>query len=136
MPDIQRWIFTDPHSAETYTVPINPNKMSDPEAKQRDFQFGSRSRSTALAAPDAIRGIENPAQLVEWTFEGVIYHQDHHDALEHWARKPEEVEITDHFGRVWEVVMVAFVPSERRPTPNKPWRFTYEMRATVIERKA
>lgn len=134
MPVIQRWIFHDPEEAETWTVPINPNKMTDPLARSRDFRFGVSSRSNNISAPAAIRGLEAAAQQpVEWTFGGVIHKQVHHDSLEYWARKPGEIEITDHFGRVWTVAIKTFEPTERRPTLSKPWRFTYEMRALVLE---
>lgn len=135
MPVIQRWIFHDPAEAETWTVPINPNEMTDPESRTRAFNFGVASRSSNVSAPAAIRGIEAASQQpVEWSFGGVIHTQDHHDKLEHWARKPGEIEVTDHFGRTWVVVMKTFEPTERRPTLSKPWRFTYTMRALVLER--
>lgn len=136
MPAIQRWIFHDPDTDETWTVPINPNSMTDPENRTRDFQFGVRSRSANIPAPAAIRGIENPLPIIEWEFGGVIHTQVHHDTLEYWSRKPGEIEITDHFGRTWVVLMKTFEPTERRPTPSKPWRFSYEMHADVLERVA
>lgn len=136
MPVIQRWIFHDPDLDETWTVPINPNSMTDPENRTRAFTFGIRSRSSNISAAGAIRGIETASPIVEWEFGGVIHTQEHHDNLEYWARKPGEIEITDHFGRTWVVLMKTFEPTERRPTPSKPWRFTYEARAEVLERLA
>lgn len=134
--DTKRWIFFDPETDETWTVPINPNTMTDPEAKQRSFQFGVASRSSARSNRSVIRTFESAAQPIEWTFGGVIHTQDHYEKLERWARKPMDIHITDHLERTWHVVMKTFEPTERRPTMRKPWRFSYEMRALILGRLA
>lgn len=130
---ITRWLFHDPATGESWTVPINPNEMTDPMARTRNFQFGVASRSSNLPAPAVIRGIENASEPVEWSFGGVIQTQDHHERLESWSRRPGEITITDHFARTWTVLMKTFEPTERRPTLSKPWRFTYTMRALVLD---
>jgi hypothetical protein len=133
--DIVRWVFHDPSIPESWTVPINPNSMTDPEAKVRAYQFGTASRSSSLSN-QVIRTFESPSQPASWEFGGVIHTQEHHDELERWARKPMDVQITDHLERTWHVVMKSFEPTERRPTPNKPWRFTYSMHALILGRLA
>lgn len=128
----ERWTFLDPATSETWTVPINPNTMTDPTNRQRRYQHSYQGTTNLDDA--RFRSLETAAPIVEWTFGGVIQTKDHHDKLEHWARKESKVHITDHLGRTFAVVMRTFEPKERRPTPAKPWRFTYEMRAYVLRR--
>lgn len=121
---VLRWVFDDTASSDIWTVPINPNKMTDPEARDRAFSH------------IAGRTFEDPGTAVEWEFEGVIQTQAHHDELERWAKKSTPVEITDHLGRTWQVLLKSFKPEERRPTMRKPWRFTYSMKSLILRRVA
>lgn len=125
---VLRWVFRDTASDERYQVPINPNQMTDPLARQRVFAYVSYDRNNRF------RSFETPANIVEWSFSGVIYRKQHHDALLAWSKKEANVQITDHLSRTWEVIFKSFDPVERRPTPLKPWRFTYTMTAMVLRK--
>lgn len=107
-------------------MPINPDSMTSPHpTKNLTFAKGIRrghSRS---------RTFMTPPPPVEWTWEGPIRTQAHHDALEEWATKGE-VHVTDHLGRSWAVVMQSFDPIDRRPTPQTPWRMRYSMTALIL----
>lgn len=125
-----RWVFHDPSTAESYQVPINPNQMSDPQNRQRVMTYSNYDRNGRF------RTFETPAQIVEWSFGGVMHTEEHYKALEFWSKKSTTVQITDHLGRTWAVVMKSFEPVEVRPTALKPWRFTYTMKAVVLRRLA
>lgn len=122
-----RWTLTDPATAETWTMPINPDSMTSPHPPKDFASFakgikGGHNRSRSFMVP---------ASPVEWTWEGAIRTPEHHDALEAWSKKGT-VRVTDHLGRTWEVVMQRFEPSDRRPTPNTPWRMRYSMTALIL----
>ena len=130
-----RWTFVDSVANESYTVPINPNEAGSP--------FPTRALKSAQANwADVSRGLqrlrvfESPPEPVDWSFSGVIRTQEHHDALLRWANKNNEVSVSDHLGRTFEVIIKAFRPVERRPTPNVSWRMTYTVQALVLRRVA
>lgn len=128
-----RWNFLDTVTDETWTVPINPNTMTDPLGVTREFQFGA-AHGQVDGGGGRPRTLEGKPQIVDWSFGGVIYTKAHYDKLNYWAQKTTAVRIKDHLGRTFEVAMKSFEPVDRRPTPAKPWRFTYTMRALVLRR--
>lgn len=123
-----RWQFQDTETNETWTMPINPNKMSSPEfARNLRYAYGLKR------GLDRPRTMARPPSIVDLTWGGVIYTQEHHDKLAYWARKEVPVILTDHMGRSWEVVMKSFVPTDRRPKNSEQRsRFTYEMSALIM----
>ena len=131
-----RWVLEDLVAAETYTFPINPKTAGAP--------FGSRSLTCAQARgwvdQDAglnrLRMFESPARPVDWEFGGSIRTQEHHDALLYWSKKSNEVRVSDHLERTFEVIIRAFRPVDERPTPTIPWRMSYTMNALVLRRVA
>lgn len=125
-----RWVFTDLTTAATYTVPLNPNVMTSPypqKAKQPMPQFARSGQGTAIASPTL---------AFQWTFGGSIRSQAHHDALAAWAAKEYPVTITDHYGRIFVVVLQHFQPDEKRPSKQFPWKFNYTMVTLMLERLA
>lgn len=123
-----KWVLNDPDTAETWTMPINPDSMSSPHpAKPLRHAYGVR---TGLHRARTFMAAQAP---VRWTFGGVIRTQAHYDALEDWASK-DIVHITDHLARTWVVVMQGFDPVDRRPTPQTPWRLRYQMQTLILRR--
>lgn len=122
------WVLSDPVTAATWTMPINPDKMTSPHPRktlQHVRGTDGKARSTA-----------GRKQAVEWSWEGVIRSQAHYDALLEWAQKPYPIEVTDHFGHTWSVVIQAFLPVDRRPNPRTPIRLRYTMQTLNLGRVA
>lgn len=124
-----RWTLGDPATGDQWQMPINPDSMTPVPLVARSFRHGpgglsdSRPR-TFMKAPD-------PTYL-EWS--GVIRSKAHYDALDYWAKKPNEVMVVDHLGRSFTILITAFTPEDRRPTRSTPWRLRYSMRAVLIGR--
>ena len=49
-------------------------------------------------------------------------------------KKSVAVDVTDHLGRTFRVVIEEFNPTDRRPTPRVSWRLRYTMKALILER--
>lgn len=123
---IQRWVFTDPSTGESYTVPINPNAMTPLfPAKQLTFQ-------ATTAIDGQLLMWEGQPQPQDWQFSGDILDEAHHEALRSWVYDHQgRLQITDHFGRQLLVVLRSFEPTPKRAV-GKYWRHTYLVRGTVI----
>lgn len=126
----QRWKFVDPATSSEWVLPINPNRMSAPPLLAKQLRFGTSSRTGRLSA------FRRPAPARPWEFSGVIRTQAHHDGLLEWAKKKCAIEVHDHLGRVFVVVITAFEPQDRRPTPSTPWRLNYTMKTLMLRRAA
>lgn len=119
-----RWTFTDTATNETYTLPINPNTMSP---------VGAR---VSLKRVRGIYGVVSTRQVptqTEFSFGGVINTQAHYDALLTWVAKTVAVIVTDHLGRSFRVYLDSFVPTDRSPRPSLRTRWTYTVKATLLE---
>lgn len=131
---VVRWTFQDLVTGESWEVPINPNTAGSP--------FSVKPITTAQAASLEGGGIHRtrmfqaPSVPQPWEFGGVIRTQAHHDELLRWAEKSNEVRISDHLGRTFEVIINQFEAIDRRPTQNLPWRMTFTMRVLVLGRVA
>jgi hypothetical protein len=125
-----RWSLRHPGTGVTYTMPINPNTMTNPHGPRQTIGY------VASPIDGAVRARRGRRMPQEWAFGGVIRTQDHHDALRDWCSSPDLVELTDHLARRWLVRLVAFEPEERRPTPYVTWRFRYMIRCYVYRRLA
>lgn len=124
-----RWVFSDPVTSESWTMPINPDSATSPHpTKTIKTAFGVRRGN------DRFRTILNPPTPVEWQWSGAIRSKAHHDQLLAWAERPGLVHVADHLGRTWEVIFSKFDPTDRRPTPNTPWRQRYTMTALILRR--
>lgn len=124
-----RWVLHDVATDESWTMPINPDSMSSPLSKRvlrvTTGQIGGRKRV-----------FQTPPQPQEWEWSGVIRTKAHYDALVDWAKRSVEVDVTDHLERTFRVFINAFVPEERPPTPQTPWRGRYTMKTTILGRIA
>lgn len=125
---VRRWVFFDPSNGEQWVFPVNPNKMNSP--------FPPRNITMAHgthAGPNRIRAMDMaPSGPASWTFGGVILTRAQHEALTDWASRNRMLRLTDHLGRTFEVVVQNFNPTDRRPTPGRPWRGQYEMTCLAL----
>lgn len=126
---MSRWILTHVDTSETWTMPLNPNKMSSPH-QDRSIQtsYGTRQGTQRL------RGFVTATEAKEWTWSGVIRTKEHYDKLEEWAKKTGRVRVTDHLGRVFEVFIQEFIPEDRQPNKKVSWRLTYQMTTLLLRR--
>lgn len=124
---VARWRLLDSDFDETYTFPLNPNKMTGPFAPRKLTVVATAPSSGATNTQGRV--IEGHQEPYEWQFSGAIRTQEQHDELVYWCRKVNRLILTDHFGRQWYIRMVGFDPEEKRPTANRPWRFDYIVKA-------
>lgn len=123
-----RWTLKDTVTNDVFSMPINPDSMTSPEP-DRNLTFGAsgfrndRVRTYAVA-PDA----------KEWQWGGVMRDKAHHDALHDYASRKVPVEVTDHLGRTYRVVITQFDVTDRRPTKTVNWRLRYQMTVRIIRR--
>lgn len=122
-----RWIFHDPGTGDSWTVPINPDSMGNP-TPAKGLAFGRNVRSGGRQT--TFRQVPKP---VEWEFAGVIRTQAHHDNLLAWLNRRGIIEITDHLSRTFEVMLTGFEVTERAPTKSGVrWRMRYSMKALLL----
>lgn len=123
------WTFKDTTTDEVWAMPINPDSMTSPE-RQRNLQFGIAGRFF----PDRIVTYATPSDATEWSFGGVIRTQAHHDALMDWASRRVPVEVSDHLGRTYRVVITKFDVTDRKPTKSVSWRLRYQINTRIVRR--
>lgn len=124
-----RWVFAD--STESWTVPINPDQMDSPHTT-RDVQAANGGvKVTAIRRP---RLFERPSPAKEFSFGGVIRTKEHYDELLRWTKKNGPIQISDHLGRTFEVLITSFAPTDRRVTQGVPWRARYTMTCLLLRR--
>lgn len=121
---VQRWKFDD-GAGTTYTVPINPNKMS----KLRAPRTINTHVTTAVSGQALFFEGRRPPGA--WTFSGVILHKDHYQALDFWVYQTGRIVITDHYNRLISCVLSDFDAQPHRSV-GKPWRHDYTITGLVI----
>jgi hypothetical protein len=120
---VVRWTFDD--GVTTYTHQVNPNRMSSP--------LRPRPTTVGVTGPDGLaRSTRTPEPPHEWRFGGVLRSEEQYNDLLLWSQKTGVITITDHLGRAFDCLMVAFRPDEQRPTARNAWRFEYEMTVLVV----
>lgn len=127
----QRWKLVDTETGDSWVMPMNPRTMTAPP-NVRTIRTGYGVASGV----NRLRSFETPAVAQPWEWTGYIRSQDHHDTLRKWALKSGVIEVHDHLGRVFEVAITDFVPTDRRPTVRTPWRLTYTMKTLLLRRTA
>lgn len=128
-----RWSLYDPSTSETWTFPINPNKMTSPHPAKSSTIF-ARNVSQVDDSTGISRVFQQRQEPYEWSFSGVIRSQEHYEDFRDWARRVVRLRLTDHFGRVWSIRFDSVDMDEQKPTFRHPWRFTYTAKATVYGR--
>jgi len=119
MPSVYRWVFDD-QAGTTYTVPVNPNKMS----KIKAARAITTKVTTAVSGQALFWEGQRPPQ--QFTFAGTLLDKDHYDALDFWVYNTGRITITDHFLRVLYVVLQDFDAQPKR-SQGFYWRHDYQV---------
>lgn len=132
-----RWTFYDPATAESWTVPINPDSMTSPEppAKVVRHARGRVTYELHTSTQRAVTFLEKP-QSRDWEFSGAIRTQAHYEGLRDWVAKDHAVRVSDHLGRIYLVYLTDFKPTDRPPTRSVTWRLRYTVKAKILEQLA
>lgn len=128
-----RWVLHDPATAETWTFPMSPNKMTSPHPPKAATIF-SRNVSQADDAGGINRVLMQRRSPYEWQFSGVIRTEAQHDDFKDWLRRTGRLEITDHFSRTWSVRFDSVEINEQKPTFRNNWRYEYTAKAIIYGR--
>ena len=123
---VTRWVFYDPVTLDSYTVPINPNDDGTPG-------LSKNMRYLNTAGPDgsvlAFEGRDNPK---ETQVKGIILDEAHLDALEEWSNKRYQVQITDDLGRVYQIYITDFAPRRVRARSH-PYKHEYTLSFVIVD---
>lgn len=122
-----RWVFHDQLTGENWTVPLNPNAMTNPYP-QRKYTYAT----TSAGHQGAIITNEAHPDPTQWQFSGDILDRAHFDKLLEWSRKRNRISITDHYRRIFVGTMDQFAPIPKRAY-GKYWRHTYTVTFTIYQ---
>ena len=124
-----RWVFQDPapgpNEPASYVFDISPHTMTSP--------FGPRAiRASPTTAIDGKTLLfEGLAPPVDWSFSGNILSQEHYDALHYWSTRKRRVFLTDHYRRIYLVVVHSYEPTPKTSLQH-PWSHIYTMKALIV----
>lgn len=124
---LTKWVFDDGVNPP-YRMVRNPREMTSVAVPQQTTSWPALGRGRL-----AFRTGRRP---VPWEFSGVVSTQEDYDALLAWSKHGTAFQITDHLGRVHEVIPVSFEPKPRRSRKEKNWRFDYTFKALYVRRIA
>jgi len=117
---MSRWQLYDPVALDTFHFSHNPATMTS-------MAQSHATKSLATSPIDGkVRSARTPDKPFVWSFSGKLRTQAEYDALDAWVNRPNRLRVTDHFGRVHEVLGQHFSPTpvEKSGVPN-PWLFGY-----------
>lgn len=118
-----QWKFVQ--GATEYEFAINPNKMGNPHRR-----FVTEARTAA--AGDRMHGNRGYRPPVELTFSGVLATQAQYEAFRDWVYTVDgRIELHTHFGQIYDVRLLQFIPTERKRSKNNAWRFEWAVRCLV-----
>jgi hypothetical protein len=121
---VQRWVFTDPATSTTWTVPRNPKSMQFPSQPRSLDSLPVNVAGTVLALE------QTPKKPADIQFSGSLVDQSHHDTLLAWTQRSNAITITDHLSRTWLVLLTGFEPTWK---PGRyPWRGTYVVKGNYL----
>jgi len=117
---MSRWQLYDPVADQTLIFAHNPATMTS-------MAQPHTTKSLATSPIDGkVRSARTPDKPFVWSFSGKVRTKAEYDALDAWVNRPNRLQLTDHFGRVHEVLGQHFSPTpvEKSGVPN-PWLFAY-----------
>ena len=117
---VTRWQLYDPVALDTLTFVHNPATMTS-------MAQPHTTKSLATSPIDGkVRSARLPDKPFVWSFSGKIRTQADYDALLAWVNRPNRLQLTDHFGRVHEILGQRFSPTPvERSGGRNPWLFAY-----------
>lgn len=116
-----RWQLYDPVAVQTYVFPHSPKTMTS--------MAQPHVTKSVAASPinGKVRGFRTQNVPFAWSFTGKVRTKAEYDALDQWATRPNHLHLTDHFGRVHDVLMRQFLPTPVQNGEGNPWLFTYQV---------
>lgn len=123
---IHYWVFDD-GAGDTYTVPINPNKMTSPYPEK------AITTHVTTAVDGNTLYFQGRSAPANWQFGGKILDKDHYDNLRKWVYEKGRIVITDHFNRAISCLLLKFDPVPPAPAQSRVhyWNHDYTITALV-----
>lgn len=123
-----RWQLHDLVADETYTFKHNPKVMTSMAPPHQ-------TKSMARAIDGKVRGLRTPDHPFVWSFSGKVRNKSEYDTLLAWSRRPNRLRLTDHVGRVHDVLPQKFsaTPVEKSGMGD-PWLFEYTIETLYLRR--
>lgn len=124
-----RWQLHDPVAVQTYVFPHNPATMTS-------MAQPHTTKSVAASPIDGkVRGFRTPNVPFVWSFAGKVRTKADYDALDQWVHRPNHLHLTDHFGRVHDVLCKQFLPTPvEKSGEGNPWLFAYQVDCMYFRR--
>jgi hypothetical protein len=126
---MSRWQLYDPVADDTLTFRHNPKTMTS-------MAPGHATKAQAKSPIDGkIRALRAPDKPFTWSFSGRLRSKDEYDALLAWCQRPNRLQLTDHVGRVHELLAQRFAatPVEKSGGHND-WLFGYTIDTLYLRR--
>ena len=126
---MSRWQLYDPVVHDTLTFRRNPQSMTS-------MAQGHTTKAQARSPIDGhVRTIRTPDKPFTWSFSGKLRSKDEYDALLAWTQRSNRLRLTDHVGRVHELLPQKFsaTPVEKSGAGND-WLFTYTIDTLYFRR--
>lgn len=120
-----RWTFYDPNTLESYTVPINPDSVTDPSRKKNIVE------QPTVAPNGALLLVEGRDQALVKQFSGTILTKEHHEAFNTWFEKRYPVRLTDDNGDQEWIYITEYSPKRVR-SASRPYKRTFQVSAYVL----
>lgn len=120
-----RWLWEDPVLATSWRMPRNPAAMTSPIKVHQTEGMGRLQDTRAIA-----RRVQDAP--LEWHFSGPINSTAFETTLLDWLGRDNLLFITDHFGRRWEVKILAHSIIERRIGNRGRYKANYDVTALVL----
>lgn len=124
-----RWQLFDPVAGERVIFVHNPRVMTS-------MAQPHTTKSLATSPIDGkVRSARTPDKPFVWSFSGKLRTQGEYDALLDWVNRPNRLQLTDHFGRVHEILGQRFSPTPvEKSGVRNPWLFAYTVDCLYFRR--
>ena len=123
---VVRWIFDDPVTLASYTVPVNPNRGGTPT-------FNKNLQFTNTAGPNGnVLVFEGRDEVKQMQVSGTILDQAHLDTLQAWAEKRYQLQVTDDLGRVFNIYITGFDAHSVRARSH-PYQHEYTLTYIIVD---
>lgn len=126
---MSKWRLYDPVALDTLIFTHNPLSMTS-------LAQPHTTKSMPASPIDGnVRAVRTPDHPFVWSFSGKIRSSADYDALLAWCQRPNRLRLTDHVGRVHELLPQRFSPTpvEKSGVAN-PWLFAYTIDTLYFRR--
>lgn len=122
----QRWTFHDDVADEDWTFTINPTEVDEPGVDKQVSSLGT----TAPDATPILFESQEPAHEISW--KGLVLDVATRDTFMYWARKRNQVLLTNDFGEQTWIYIDKFKPTRKR-VASRPYKAEYTLHAWVVD---